>query len=192
MCLNKGWLNSHHKLSFLYWLHLEYPGSVLGSPILAARDSFFHLSFCERISHIAFLTSSLPAEIIFIDREAKEGINSSQDETCHCLTSLICTGFSHQESWLCLTGQALLLWCSPSNVSVLQYKKCLLSERSLASVVAERGQRWGNWEGNLTGKKENKQLLLLSLSQVTSLFPLRVVYVAKMIIKLVNHLRNNF
>lgn len=155
------------------------------------RSLFPHPSLCERIS--PFLTSSLPAEIIFIDREAKEGINSSQDETCHCLTILICTEFSHHKPWFCLTGQALLQF-SPSKVSVLQPEKLLLSERSPASECSwKRAQlRDLGREPDWHQRKKISNNFGLPFLRVTSLFPLWVVYVGKMVIKLVNHLGNNF
>lgn len=136
---------------------------------------FFHLSLCERISPRAFLTSRLPAEITFIDREAKEGINSSQDETCHCWTILICV-FS--------PGALVLPDGAGSSPPVQPFKrvsatagKLLPSERSLVSAGSrERAGLKGIGKGTRPiGKKESKCQLRASLSQGDRSIPIPFV-----------------
>lgn len=173
--LNKSWLS--WGLSFLHWLHCEYPsGSVPCSPMPVAWDHFFfHLSVCERISPRAFLTSSLPAEITFTDREAKEGINSSQDETCHCWTILICV----------FSPGALVLPDGAGSSPPIQPFKCvsapagkpLPSERSLASAGSgERAGLKGLGKGTrLIGKKESQHQLRASLSRGDKSIPIPFV-----------------
>lgn len=156
--LNKSWLS--WGLFFLHWLRCEYPsGSV------PCNRFFSHLSLWERISPRAFLTSTLPAEITFIDREAKEGINSSQDETCHCWTILI---------FVFSPGALVLPDGAGSSPPIQPFKrvsaaagKPLPSERSLASAGSgERAGLKGIWKGTrLMGKKESKCQLRVSLSQ---------------------------